>query len=221
MTYYDIHTHRLPADPEVIPIVNILVGPDGRLPEEPEEAGAGRLVYRSAGIHPWQIGDAARQFDTLKRLASRPEYVAIGEAGLDKRKGAPLPAQLAVFEAQARLAEDCGKPLLIHCVKAWPELTAAKKHWLPAQPWVIHGFRGNGILAGQLLRQGFRLSFGARFHPEAVRAAWPEGLFAETDEAGEAGIREVYERLAAALQLPVASLAAQLAANVALFGLGE
>lgn len=218
MKYYDIHTHCVAVDPEVIPIVNTIVEPDGRLSEE---TIAGRSFYRSAGIHPWQIGDAECQLDTLKRLAFRSEYVAIGEAGLDKRKGAPLPAQLDVFEAQVRLAEECGKPLLVHCVKAWPELMATKKRWLPAQPWIIHGFRGNGILAGQLVRQGFRLSFGLFFHPEAARAAWPDCLFAETDEAAETGIREVYARLAAALQLPLASLASQITANVGLFGLGE
>lgn len=218
MRYYDIHTHGIPSDTEVTAIVNTLIGPDGRLPGEEGAEGAS---YRSCGIHPWYIGNTSAQFDTLQRLARLPEYVAIGEAGLDTCKGAPLDMQLTVFEAQARLAEACGKPLLIHCVKAWPEIIAAKKRLRPAQPWIIHGFRGNGTLAAQLLGQGFRLSFGARFHPEAARAAWPEQLFAETDEAAEAGIRQVYERLAVALQVSPASLSRQLAANAALFRLDE
>lgn len=228
MNYYDIHTHHQPSDPDVTAIVNTLIGPDGQVSPPPSDS---RPVYCSAGIHPWYIGDISRQFDTLKRLASLPHYVAIGEAGLDKRRGAPLGIQLTLFEAQARLAETCGKPLLIHCVKAWPELIAAKKRLVPSGPWIIHGFRGNGTLAAQLLEQGFRLSFGARFNPDAARAAWPDRLFAETDEMSEinetdqsgeirkSAIGTVYARLAAALQLTPSELGAQLAANVALFGL--
>lgn len=230
MNYYDIHTHQLPSDPDVTAIVNTLIGTDGQVSPPPYGS---RPVYFSAGIHPWYIGDISRQFDTLKRLVSLPEYVAIGEAGLDKRRGVPLRIQLTLFEAQARLAETCGKPLLIHCVKAWPELIAAKKRLAPSQPWIIHGFRGNGILAAQLVDQGFRLSFGIRFHPEAARAAWPGCLFAETDEMSgtnetdqpggirKSAIRIVYARLAAALQLTPSQLGAQLAANVALFGLPQ
>lgn len=217
MKYYDIHTHRMPSGDEVSAIVNIMIGTAGEIPAP---ANPDRLpLYCSCGIHPWYIGDSSKQFDTLKRLASRPDYVAIGEAGLDKRQGAPMRIQLTLFEAQARLAEEMGKPLLIHSVKAWPELIAAKKRLSPAQPWIVHGFRGNGTLAVQLLDQGFRLSFGARFHPEAARAAWPDCLFAETDEAADTGIRQVYASLAAALEVSPATLAAQLAANVALFGL--
>lgn len=219
MKYYDIHTHRMPSGDEVSAIVNIMIGTAGEIPApgDPDKLP----LYCSCGIHPWYIGDSSQQFDTLKRWASRPDCVAIGEAGLDKRRGAPMRIQLTLFEVQARLAEEVGKPLLIHSVKAWPELIAAKKRLSPAQPWVIHGFRGNGTLAAQLLDQGFRLSFGARFHPEAARAAWPAWLFAETDEAIAAGIREVYALLAEALEVSPVILAAQLAANVALFGLAE
>ena len=78
--------------------------------------------------------------------------------------------QKEVFLAQANLAEETHKPLIIHCVKAWADLIACKKAVKPEMPWIIHGFRGNGELASQLVRLGFYLSFGDRFNPSALRA---------------------------------------------------
>ena len=68
-------------------------------------------------------------------------------------------------------------------------------------PWIIHGFRGNGELASQLVRLGFYLSFGDRFNPSALRAAWLDSLFLETDDKS-IDIRGVYQNVAEALDIP-------------------
>lgn len=203
MVYYDIHTHSQPVHPEDIAIVNCLV----------PALDAGSHQFYSVGIHPWYIYNVEEQLAGLERQAMLPGVVAIGEAGLDKLAEAPLERQLEVFKASAALAESLGVFLIIHCVKAWDELIALKKELKPRMPWVIHGFRGNAALAEQLIRQGFYLSFGEYFNPTAVRVAWPDRLFAETDDR-EIDIRTVYDHLSASLDLPLDRFAAQVAENV-------
>lgn len=203
MICYDIHTHHQPLHPEDVAIVNCIVSA--------HDAGIGQC--RSVGIHPWYIYQVEEQLAELKRLASLPNVVAIGETGLDKGADASLDCQKEIFRASASLAERTGLFLIIHCVKAWDELIALKKERKPCMPWVIHGFRGNATLAGQLIRQGFYLSFGERFNPEAVREAWPGRLFAETDDR-ETDIRTVYRNLSASLDIPLEQFAGQVAENV-------
>lgn len=214
--YYNVHTHRISNDPEVVTILNTIVGRSGEKPDGNDPEGSfssSPLIWRSYGIHPWYISDADAQMAQLRDKAGLPEVVAIGEAGLDKVTGTALPLQEKVFSEQVLLAEELEKPLMIHCVKAWPELMQMKKRMNPRMPWIIHGFRGKGELATQLIRQGCFLSFGYYFHPEAVRAAWPARILAETDE-GEPDIRAVYQRLADGLDIPVLGFGLQLAENV-------
>ena len=156
--------------------------------------------------------------DGLRGLASGPEVVAIGEAGLDTLAESPMDLQKEVFLVQANLAEETHKPLIIHCVKAWADLIACKKAVKPEMPWIIHGFRGNGELASQLVRLGFYLSFGDRFNPSALRAAWPDFLFLETDDKS-IDIRGVYQNVAEALDIPEEKLRIQIAKNVSIFHL--
>lgn len=216
MMYYNIHSHRFCNDPEVVTVLNTIVGRADVKPSwsGPEElSSSSPLIWRSCGIHPWYISDVAAQLTELKSKAVLPEVVAIGEAGLDKVTGASGMLQEKVFVEQVFLAEELKKPLVIHCVKAWQELMQIKKRTHPGMPWIIHGFRGKGELAIQLIREGYFLSFGHYFHPEAVRAAWPDRLLAETDE-GDPDIRSVYQRLADGLEIPVTKLGLQLAGNV-------
>lgn len=214
MGYYDIHTHQMPFHKEDIAIINRIVNPMDDIQSEPLPDTA----IRSYGIHPWYIYNVKEQMDGLRGLASGPEVVAIGEAGLDTLAESPMDLQKEVFLAQADLAEETHKPLIIHCVKAWADLIACKKTVKPKMPWVIHGFRGRGELASQLVRLGFYLSFGDRFNPSALRAAWPDSLFLETDDKS-IDIRAVYQNVAEALDIPEEKLRTQIAANISIFHL--
>ena len=208
MYYLDLHTHRLPADSAVLAVVCSLVQAEGVTSSD--------APFRSYGIHPGQIeGDGERQWAVLRQLAAQPDCVAIGEAGLDRLAARPMALQRALFERQADLAEALGKPLIIHCVKAWEELLASRKRIRARQPWIIHGFRGKAELAAQLLKQGFYLSFGWRFQQEAAKMAWQaQRLFVETDEA-PVSIQSVYEQMAAALSIDQHALCGQIQRNSA------
>lgn len=207
MNYYDIHTHQNPLHPEDRAVVNRIVGREGGdcLSGEMREKPA---LY-SAGIHPWYIYNVEEQERSLRSLLEADLLVAVGEAGLDKLAEAPMALQQAVFLLQARMAEAYRRPLIVHCVKAWQELIAAKRLIRPSMPWIIHGFRGNGKLAEQLVAQGFYLSFGEAFQPLALRAAWPDRLLAETDDRA-VDIRMVYALIAASLSVSEEELALQI-----------
>jgi TatD DNase family protein len=168
-------------------------------------------VRYAVAIHPWEADPGA--LPLLHEMARRPNVAAIGETGLDKRKGPPLTVQEELFHAHIQLAEVLDKPLIIHCVGAWHTLLRIFKTSVCHVPRIIHGFRGNGILAGQLLDAGFYLSFGRHFRPEAVSGAWAaHKLFAETDE-DDIGIREIYAALAASLSVAQEDLSQQIAVN--------
>jgi TatD DNase family protein len=72
-------------------------------------------------------------------------------------------------------------------------------------PWLVHGFRGNVVLANQLLSKGMYLSFWFDFalRPESAEllSHLPiDRIFLETDGA-DVDIRAIYDKVAADLEL--------------------
>ena len=55
-------------------------------------------------------------------------------------------------------------------MKAVEELLKLKQRLQPANPWIIHGFRGKPALAQDYVRHGFYLSFGEKYQEESLRA---------------------------------------------------
>lgn len=168
--YSDVHTHRLDAGSSAI--INL-----------PLDAGVETIepgCSYSVGVHPW---DADREVDwaRLRRLAVHPQVVAIGEVGFDALRGPSLDAQEPVFVRQARLAEELGKPLIIHCVRAYGRLMELRRELKPHQPWLVHGFRGKPELARQLISLGFEISLGSKFNPAVPSAVPAHLLHRETD----------------------------------------
>lgn len=167
----------------------------------------------SCGVHPWYSEDAEPQLKFLGEIAGDSRIVAIGETGLDKLKGPDLSIQQTVFEYQIQLSEQLGKPLIIHCVKAWDELVQIRKKHKPRQSWVIHGFRGKAEQARQLLDHGFYISVGEKFNPDTIKEIPLDKLFCETDTSDES-IEEVYRNVADALSIPLEVLASHIEKNV-------
>jgi len=194
MTFIDIHTHKENSEPGVITVQNIYPG---------EGFGAFRgNNYYSVGLHPWHIKSGQennRMLETVEKSCKFDHVIFIGECGLDKQCGMDFKEQERVFLQQVELAEKMGKPVIIHCVKAYEEILAVRKKLNVKTPWIIHGFTGNTQQAGQLAKHGFLFSFGKALFNEGSKAAeafrrLPENLiFLETDELPEP-VKEIYKK---------------------------
>lgn len=170
----------------------------------------GHPAYYSVGVHPWHPDK--NLMPKVRKYAALPSVVAIGETGLDKitadtPEGFMLQQEL--FLEHIHLSETIGKPLIIHCVKAWDELLHIRKITQPSAPWIIHGFRGKEALAVQLLNTGLYLSFGSFYNRYALKTAWNRHrLLIETDDK-QTNIRDIYQQIADELQITIHDLSCE------------
>ena len=191
----DIHTHRNAAVPGEC-IFNV----------EPAWVEPVEGCYYSVGIHPWKVLEAGPEdWTTLEKAVCHPSVLAIGEAGLDRLGPADILLQKEVFVRQILLSESVGKPLVIHCVKAFNELIELKKKYRPQMPWVVHGFRNNLHIACRLMQENIYFSLGERYQPDVLRHVPLECLLAETDESTQ-DIRMVIGRMAETKNVEVSFL---------------
>ncbi|MFZ1729793.1 MAG: TatD family hydrolase [Bacteroidota bacterium] len=171
--------------------------------------------YCSVGRHPWQAGTPWTEENSsiLENALMHDECVAIGEVGLDRAQGPDLGLQRSVLIEQLDVAVARDLPVILHCVRAHADLMQLRKQRGDSNPWIIHGFTGHGELAGQLLRQGFMLSFGEAllFTGAKVREALThvpmDRLFFETDE-GRTDVQVIYRTAADVLGVPLRRLRA-------------
>ncbi len=154
MQYVDFHTHHPSREGEI-------VLQDG---------------IQTWGIHPWR---AHLPYSIPQEPAS---LFAIGECGLDIHSEATMEIQIKVLKLQLQLAEEWHLPTILHCVKCIDQLILLHKTVKPAEPWIIHGFRGKPQQLRSLLNTGFYISFGFRFNQESLLACPTERLLLETDE---------------------------------------
>ena len=144
-------------------------------------------VYAALGIHPHQAGgDDATRLAELRDLLGHEGAVAVGETGLDfYRDYASHEAQLELFERQLALAEELGKPVVVHTRAADEETSRALDRF--GGTVVLHCFSSPGLLRVALER-GYYVSFAGNVtFPKAAElrataAAVPaDRILAETD----------------------------------------
>ena len=140
-------------------------------------------VFAILGIHPHRAGEAdPAQLEDLREL----EPVAVGETGLDYyRDYAPHDAQRQLFQAHLALAEELGKPVVIHCRAAEEDVIRALADFDGTV--VLHCFSSSALLEPALDR-GYYVSFAGNVtYPnadelrDAARAVPADRLLAETD----------------------------------------
>jgi TatD DNase family protein len=188
LDYINIHTHLNSGSGKSI--VNIF-------PSENQNHAAGNLF--STGLHPWYIDvqDYQRKMEIVRKWSKNTSCLAIGETGLDRLAEADMELQKAIFKQHIEIAEEVGKPLIIHCVKAFDELIAIKRNSGSEVPWIVHGFNSKNQIAEKLIREGMKLSFGrdlAQVKSNAKRAleVIPDhDFFLETDDS-HFSIQEIY-----------------------------
>ncbi len=208
--YYDIHTHSITAEKDILSIFNRSVGEFGSFCGLDLQ----HQLY-SLGLHPWKIREdnLSKGIDFIEKNSIFDSIKAIGECGLDKLCDTPWNLQEKAFIAQIKISESIQKPLIIHCVKAFDDLIAIKKEIKPHQPWIIHGFRGKPEQANQLVQNGFYLSFGPKYNDDSVKITPLERLFLETDDSTDS-IQSVYEKVAGTLNINLDILQNRIRENV-------
>ena len=164
----DIHSHKEHSDA-------ILTMLDGR---------------EAAGIHPWFINPAKFETDLeLKRKNFSPNILFIGETGLDRIRNVEcdFECQKKAFLQHIQWAKEVNRPLIVHCVRAYPEILSLliqKKH-----PWaVMHDFSANVEIAEQYFKhEMLYFSFGHRLlssksRQDIFKIISLDHIFFETDD---------------------------------------
>jgi len=214
--YIDIHSHGSKSADWIFTVENLMAH-EGFLP------GSIPGIAYSFGIHPWYLNERNHKelIKSVREIARNPQLIAIGEAGFDKLSGPSPELQRKTFEEQVLIAENFRLPVVIHCVRAWDELLSVYKNFKPKMPWLIHGFRGNKVLAAQLLSKGMYLSFWFDFvlKPESsdlLKRLPADRIFLETDGA-DVDIRDIYKKVANDLDLSVEELKSIIYTNFSVF----
>jgi TatD DNase family protein len=181
----------------------------------------------TAGIHPHD----ARSWDAdteswLSSFVRDPRVVAVGEAGLDYHYDhSPRPDQRRAFESQLAIAEQAGKPLVVHAREADDDVAAILDNHRGVTA-ILHSFSsGIGLLRAGLVHRHY-VSFSGLVTfknwrlDQAIRETPLDRLLLETDgpylapvpHRGKrnepAFVRHIAERIAAVRGTPVEELIA-------------
>lgn len=198
----DFHTHRPDATRAIISV-------------DPRQFDPQPGQWYSVGFHPWYEVDRLDDNDyrLLEQCAQHPQVLAIGETGMDSKRGADLNIQATVFVRHLRLAASLSKPVIVHQVKtAQRILDQRHKAGLDQVPLVVHGMRNGEHVARLLLDAGCFLSYGPHYTPASLIATPPDRLLLETDDA-PVTIDEVTAQVAATLQKTTLDISRLTAAN--------
>ncbi|MEZ5105723.1 MAG: TatD family hydrolase [Draconibacterium sp.] len=181
--FIDVHTHSERTETDTVTVRNIFPG-------EGFAAFSGRNFY-SVGLHPWHLKTEEENNELLNIVEDALQFdhvCFVGECGLDKVTLSDFEEQKRVFRAQAFMAEEFRKPLVVHCVKAYNEILEFHKKLHPEMPWIMHGYNGSVQLTEQLGERGVLFSFGENLFRENSKAVQSfknlplEKIFFETDE---------------------------------------
>lgn len=148
------------------------------------------FILPAFGIHPWHAHTAAPGWQgRLTEILVRNPHASIGECGLDHWVESPsLEIQRPVFTAQLRIATETGRPVTVHCLKAWGALFDAFDEVPPPPRFLMHSYGGSIETARRLIPLGASFSFsGYLLHArkaavvEVFRQLPRERILLETD----------------------------------------
>lgn len=172
--------------------------------------------YYSLGVHPWYISKADFQLKELEAYITNKQVLALGESGLDSLCSTDFALQENVFARQVVIANTMNKPLILHCVKAFPQIIQILRRHENKMPVIFHGFNRNQKLAKQLTDAGYYLSFGKAVFSKAmepvIKELPPDQVFFENDDAA-IPIAAIYEKAAHLMRMPVNTLSLQVQHN--------
>ena len=174
MYYFDTHAHYDDAafdndreeliqnmyDFGVKKIINVGADIDSSL-RSIELAEKYDFFYAAVGVHPYGTKEMCHEdVKMLQKYCEKYKVVAVGEIGLDYHyEDADREKQKYWFKKQLELAENAGKPVIIHSRSA-----AAETYEIIAQSrvrsGVVHAFSGSAELAKEYVKLGFYIGIG-------------------------------------------------------------
>jgi TatD DNase family protein len=169
----------------------IVVGTDIESSRESVElAEKYHQLHAAVGIHPHDAGRVTEKcYSIIRTLAqASPKVVAIGEIGLDfYRDRSPRNLQELVFRNFLKMADELGKPVIIHDRDAHERIMAILREER-VRRGVLHCFSGDAVMAAEAIGMGFYISIpGTITYPSnealrgVVRAVTIERMLLETD----------------------------------------
>jgi len=221
-------------------------------------------VYAIIGLHPihtgasyhdkQELGEEGEEFTSrgevfdeniYRELLKDEKVVALGECGLDyyRTEEESTEKQKKAFIEQIKLANEVGKPLMLHIRDAYSDaLKILKEHVYPAKggekvKGVVHFFVGNTEEAKSFLDFGFMLSFTGVLtfthnYDEVVKNTPLDMILTDTDAPYVAPVpyrgkrneplyvKEIVKKIALIKNLPETEVAEAIVANAKrLFGI--
>ena len=145
-------------------------------------------VWFAAGIHPEDCGDTPMEaLNEIEALLTHEKCVAVGEIGLDFYwPDPPRDVQYRFFEAQLQMANETGKPVIIHDREAHEHTMEMVRKYRPKG--VLHCFSGSVETMREALKLGLYIGLGgvvtfknAKKAILAAKAVPADRLLLETD----------------------------------------
>jgi TatD DNase family protein len=169
--------------------------------------------FVSKGLHPWFIEQKFDE-DSFIKLLLNPKVQAIGECGLDRLKP-QFNLQIDVFKKQFEIANQLGKPMILHVVKAYDEIELLLRE--SRVPVILHQYLGNEIQTNKLLaNEQIYFSFGKNLNQPKPSMALNQiplnRIFLETDILSK-NIKDIYFEFANLRQIELIHLKQILYAN--------
>ncbi len=194
-------------------------------------------IYATIGQHPT---DTDEEFDAeaFRDMARHERVVAIGECGLDyfrSKTDEQVKIQKELFIKQIKIAEEVGKPLMIHARPQKGSMDAYEDVLLilaeyPNVKANFHFFVGDMSIAKVIVERGYTASFDGPItfssdYDEVIKFLSIENIMAETDAPFAAPapyrgkrcepwmVEEVVKKIAEIKGLPIEEVEAKLLEN--------
>lgn len=253
-SYIDIHSHLnispISGDKENVlarmrenSVGSITVGVDYETSKSAIHLAEAEELWATIGLHPTDNDKEEFDYNAYKILAQHPEVVAIGECGLDYFRNQDPEMKVkqeALFRQHIRLAQEVGKPLMIHArpskgtMDAYEDVLNILESISEAPKANFHFFVGNIEIAKRILAIGGTMSFDGPItfttdYDDVLAFVPLESMHAETDApfAAPAPYRgqtcepwmvvEVVKKIALIKGLPFEKVAEQLRLNANTF----
>ena len=123
-------------------------------------------VRAAFGLHPWWQTERTHGWrERLVEILIKHPDASVGETGLDLwMPSADIEDQKAVLRDHLEVCRIVGRPVSIHCLKAWSDLLAVMKSEAPIpRGFLLHSYAGPAVMIDEWVELGAFFSFSPYF----------------------------------------------------------